>query len=251
MSWRALRLGVVVPALTLAACGPMPAASPSALAQLLSPSPQTSQSPATPGATPDPTPIAATVCPDTPGGQTLTNTAYRFEFRLPATWRPLRAGDSAWTTVYGAAGKGVEAQVAQTTIEHFAIPYPAADAREASLSVYVRRSEAGASTGSFALDYWTFLTGAPVTADWPDASVKAETVILNPGAALRLTTTFAGATPLSSAAPPTAVLGDHVVVYILQHDSRGYFFVFRGTERALAARSEEMRCVVGSLHYKK
>jgi hypothetical protein len=251
MAWRAHRLGVVLAALTLTGCGPIPATSPSALAELQSPSPATVGSPAAPGVSANPTPIPATVCPDTPGGQTVPNTAYRFEFRLPAAWRDLRAGDPAWATVYGAAGIGVEAQVEQTTIAHFAIPYPAADARDASLSVYVRRSEAGASTGSFALDYWTFLTGAPVTADWPDASVKAETVILNPGAALRLTTTFAGATPLASAAPPAAVLGNHVVVYILQHDSRGYFFVFRGTERALAARSEELRCMVGSLHFKK
>ena len=73
-----------------------------------------------------------------------------------------------------------------------------------------------------------------------------------PGAALRLTSTLGATTPDPSSAPVSAaVLGNHVVVYILQHDSRGYFFVFRGTELALTARAEELRCMAGSLHFKK
>ena len=236
----ALRLSLAAAVLGATACSVAP-----------SPSAATSQPFVEPSAAAGPTPIAATVCPETPGGHTVTDTAYRFEFRLPAAWGALGAGDSAWAKVYGKASKGVEALVEQTTILHFAVPYQAADARDASLSVYVRRSEAGASVGSFALDYWTFMTGAPVSATWPDASVKSETVILNPGAALRLTTTFASSAPGASASPPAAALGDHVVVYILQHDSRGYFFVYRGTERALTARAEELRCIVGSLHFGK
>jgi hypothetical protein len=203
-------------------------------------------------ATQDQTPPTAAACSSDPGSHLVANTAYRFDFLLPAAWQILKPGDHAWATVYGTDATGLESLVDQTTIQHFAIPLGSADARAASLAVYVRRSDAGTSTGSLAIDYWGFLTGEAVGADGPDASVKRDTVILNPGTALRLTATFASpASTAAGVAPAVAALGNHVVVYILEHDSRGYFFVFRGTAEALERRAEELRCLVGSLHFKK
>jgi hypothetical protein len=224
---------------------------PSALPKA-SQSPESLATPSDSSPSPAASRITAETCPNGPGSHLVANPAYRFDFRLPTAWQTLKAGDPALAKVYGTDAKGVEALVDQTTMQHFAIPLGSADARDASLAVYVRRSDAGTSTGSLAIDYWGFLTGADVGAEGPDASVRQESVILNPGSALRLTATLAS--PASSAggvSPAVAALGSPVVVHILEHDSRGYFFVFRGTADALGRRAEELRCTVGSLHFKK
>ncbi len=72
------------------------------------------------------------------GAELIDDAASGFTLLLPPGWISLRAGDKGWVTVYGNHGTPLEQQVADGTIQAYALPLPpSADDKALNLAVYV------------------------------------------------------------------------------------------------------------------
>src|SRR6266511_2913823 len=58
------------------------------------------------------------------GAELIDDAASGFTLLLPPGWISLRAGDKGWVTVYGNHGTPLEQQVADGTIQAYALPLP-------------------------------------------------------------------------------------------------------------------------------
>jgi hypothetical protein len=120
--------------------------------------------PTSPNRDPSPSPSAAAATPapaESGTAGTIDDAASGFSVQLPAGWRLLEAGDDGWVSVYGSHDSDPERDVANGTIQDYAVPLPQVEDRALNLAVYVRPVPAGTTLDRLADGYESTLRGSP------------------------------------------------------------------------------------------
>jgi hypothetical protein len=191
---------------------------------------------------PSPTPLPGLSTPAPSGSGsaepgTIRDVASGFSLRLPSGWRALAAGDDGWVEVYGAHDSAPERDVADGTIQDYALPLPQNDDRSLNVAVYVRRAPAGTTLDGLADEYTTTLRDSPRF-----TKIERADVGLAAGRSILLSAVRSG----TEAAKPH---DDRLEAYLLLNDSRAYYFVFVCSEATSDRYAPIFRAAADSIRF--
>lgn len=173
------------------------------------------------------------------GAELIDDAASGFTLLLPPGWVSLRAGDEGWVTVYGSHGTPLEQQVADGTIQAYALPLPpSADDKALNLAVYVRSAPSGITLAQHGDMYKATLESAQGVRE-----IQRDELDVTAGHAVRLS----GLRSDSADHGPVTV---RLVAYILVSGNRTYHLVFVSKESTSDRYGPVFLSVIESLRFR-
>jgi hypothetical protein len=181
---------------------------------------------------------AVLACATASEGFHLADNDNAVELCLPPNWRDMAAGDPAWAVVYDQPNTRVERDVADGTIQHFAVPLQPRDEDAAvNLAIYVRDLPAGTTTAVLGDQYEATLADVPNI-----GTIERADVTLPSGPAVRITATRAHPDQ------PDRTL-EHLVSFSQAHGDRAYTFVFVSSDNTSEQYTPVFDAVARSVRY--
>jgi hypothetical protein len=169
----------------------------------------------------------------------IDDAASGFTLLLPPGWVPLRAGDEGWVTVYGKHDSPIEQQVADGTIQDYALPLPArADDAALNLAVYVRTAPPRITLAQHADTYRATLESAQSIRD-----IQRDELDVTAGHAVRLS-------GLRSDSAGQGLVIVRLTAYILLSGNRVYFLDFVSEESSSDRYGPVFLSVMESLRFR-
>jgi hypothetical protein len=196
--------------------------------------------PTSPNRDPSPSPSAAAATPapaESGTAGTIDDAASGFSVQLPAGWRLLEAGDDGWVSVYGSHDSDPERDVANGTIQDYAVPLPQVEDRALNLAVYVRPVPAGTTLDRLADGYESTLRGSPRFTKIERAGVDL--------AAGRAAVLSAQRSTTETSRPPYY----HLDAYIIVSGNRAYYLVFVSSESTIERYAPIFRATADSIRF--
>jgi hypothetical protein len=160
----------------------------------------------------------------------------------------MKPGDPTWKKTFGT-DTSVESQVKDGTIQDFVLPLDTPDAHALSLAVYVRPEETGAVLATLALDYANVMTQVAVNGYGPGTLVEMVPVVLPAGPAFRLKGTLPYTGKSTKLLPGFTTRDDLVAAYVIDHDGRAYYLVFRGNKQIFDDHAGDFACIAESMGF--